>query len=119
LVRHQPDIAVIQEIRDAETGEALIGIFNTAVRVIASLHTNSDAHIPDRLEYFTEAQEVPSFITVPYRALLPAAYTTVGVLRRTPGLRRNSASTLTAAPGNAAGCTREHGRWCAQNNVTN
>ena len=52
LVRRQPSIAVIQEIRDAETGEALIGVFNTAVRVIASLHTNSAAHIPDRLEYF-------------------------------------------------------------------
>ena len=52
LVRRQPSIAVIQEIRDAETGEALIGIFNIAVRVIASLHTNSAAHIPDRLEYF-------------------------------------------------------------------
>jgi type II secretory ATPase GspE/PulE/Tfp pilus assembly ATPase PilB-like protein len=52
LVRRQPSIAVIQEIRDAQTGEALIGVFNTAVRVIASLHTNSAAHIPDRLEYF-------------------------------------------------------------------
>ena len=50
LVRRQPSIAVIQEIRDAETGEALIGVFNTAVRVIASLHTNSAAHIPDRLD---------------------------------------------------------------------
>jgi type II secretory ATPase GspE/PulE/Tfp pilus assembly ATPase PilB-like protein len=60
LVRRQPDIAVIQEIRDAETGEALIGMFNTAVRVITSLHTNSAAHIPDRLEYFN--------VPVPYTA---------------------------------------------------
>ena len=52
LVRRAPDIAVLQEIRDEETGEALIGIFNTAVRVISTLHTNSAAHIPHRLEYF-------------------------------------------------------------------
>jgi type II secretory ATPase GspE/PulE/Tfp pilus assembly ATPase PilB-like protein len=52
LLRRQPDIAVLQEIRDAETGESLIGIFNTAVKVITTLHTNSAAHIPDRLEYF-------------------------------------------------------------------
>ena len=52
LVRRAPDIAVIQEIRDAETGEALIGIFNIACRVISTLHTNSAAHIPHRLEYF-------------------------------------------------------------------
>jgi type IV pilus assembly protein PilB len=52
LLRRQPDIAVLQEIRDAETGESLIGIFNTAVKVITTLHTNSAAHIPDRLAYF-------------------------------------------------------------------
>ncbi|HYY29265.1 MAG TPA: ATPase, T2SS/T4P/T4SS family [Chthoniobacterales bacterium] len=52
LLRRQPCIAVLQEIRDAETGESLIGIFNTAVKVITTLHTNSAAHIPDRLEYF-------------------------------------------------------------------
>jgi hypothetical protein len=51
-LRRQPDIAVLREIRDAETGESLIGIFNTAVKVITTLHTNSAAHIPDRLEYF-------------------------------------------------------------------
>ena len=60
LVRRAPDIAVLQEIRDAETGEGLIGIFNTAVRVISTLHTNSAAHIPDRLEYFR--------VPVPYTA---------------------------------------------------
>jgi type II secretory ATPase GspE/PulE/Tfp pilus assembly ATPase PilB-like protein len=52
LVRRAPCIAVIQEIRDVETGEALIGIFNIACRVISTLHTNSAAHIPHRLEYF-------------------------------------------------------------------
>ncbi|HZC58673.1 MAG TPA: ATPase, T2SS/T4P/T4SS family, partial [Chthoniobacterales bacterium] len=52
LVRRAPDVAVLQEIRDAETGESLIGIFNTAVKVIATVHCNSAAHIPDRLEYF-------------------------------------------------------------------
>jgi type II secretory ATPase GspE/PulE/Tfp pilus assembly ATPase PilB-like protein len=52
LVRRAPDIAVLQEIRDAETGGALIGIFNTAVRVISTLHSNSASHIPYRLEYF-------------------------------------------------------------------
>ena len=52
LHRRAPCIAVIQEIRDAETGEALIGIFNIACRVISTLHTNSAAHIPHRLEYF-------------------------------------------------------------------
>jgi type II secretory ATPase GspE/PulE/Tfp pilus assembly ATPase PilB-like protein len=52
LVRRSTDIAVVQEIRDAETGSSLIGIFNTAVKVISTLHTNSAAHIPDRLEYF-------------------------------------------------------------------
>ncbi|MBV9107105.1 MAG: Flp pilus assembly complex ATPase component TadA [Verrucomicrobia bacterium] len=60
LVRRAPDIAVLQEIRDAETGEGLIGIFNTAVRVISTLHTNSAAHIPARLEYFR--------VPVPYTA---------------------------------------------------
>jgi len=60
LVRRAPDLAVLQEIRDAETGESLIGIFNTAVNVISTLHTNSAAHIPDRLEYFR--------IPVPYTA---------------------------------------------------
>ena len=60
LVRRAPDLAVLQEIRDAETGESLIGIFNTAVKVISTLHTNSAAHIPDRLEYFR--------IPVPYTA---------------------------------------------------
>jgi type II secretory ATPase GspE/PulE/Tfp pilus assembly ATPase PilB-like protein len=50
--RRAPDLAVLQEIRDAETGDALIGIFNIAVRVISTLHTNSAAHIPHRLEYF-------------------------------------------------------------------
>src|SRR5271166_1647950 len=52
LHRRAPCIAVIQEIRDAEIGEALIGIFNIACRVISTLHTNSAAHIPHRLEYF-------------------------------------------------------------------
>jgi type II secretory ATPase GspE/PulE/Tfp pilus assembly ATPase PilB-like protein len=52
LVRRAPDIAMLQEIRDAETGDALIGIFNIACRVISTLHTNSAAHIPQRLEYF-------------------------------------------------------------------
>jgi type II secretory ATPase GspE/PulE/Tfp pilus assembly ATPase PilB-like protein len=51
LHRRAPCIAMIQEIRDAETGEALIGIFNIACRVISTLHTNSAAHIPHRLEY--------------------------------------------------------------------
>jgi type II secretory ATPase GspE/PulE/Tfp pilus assembly ATPase PilB-like protein len=60
LVRRQPCIAMIQEIRDAETGESLIGIFNIAVRVISTLHTNSAAHIPFRLEYFR--------VPIPYTA---------------------------------------------------
>jgi type II secretory ATPase GspE/PulE/Tfp pilus assembly ATPase PilB-like protein len=51
-----PIEVVIPDITQDEISEGgrytLIGVFNTAVRVIASLHTNSAAHIPDRLEYF-------------------------------------------------------------------
>jgi type II secretory ATPase GspE/PulE/Tfp pilus assembly ATPase PilB-like protein len=65
LLRQSPCIAIVGEMRDAETVEAVIRVASSGHRVISTLHTNTAWDIPTRLMNFgAEAFFIEQILTV-------------------------------------------------------